>query len=120
MTNLLRIYAGVMAALLAASGANAAGTVVPIPYPYLPIVGSGQHNVACTSSTALTPPNGAMYATVQASGAQVKYTTDGLTPSANVGMTLGPGVILTLSGYTIMTTVRFFSASGTLDVEYFQ
>jgi hypothetical protein len=120
MRNLLQIYAGVLAVLLAASGANAAGTVIPLPYPYAPIPGSSQHNLAPTSSTALTVPNGALYATVQAAGASVRYTTDGTVPTASVGMTLGAGVILTLSGYPIMTTVRFISATGTLDVEYFQ
>ena len=89
------------------------------PYPYIP-KSPGQHNLAITSSTGLTVPAGATYATVQASGGTVKYTTDGTTtPTSSVGMTLSAGNSLALSGALVLANFRAISASGTLDVEYF-
>ena len=68
---------------------DSSGTIVqgvfPLPYGYTPL-SPGQHNLAITSSTALTIPTGARYATVCASTAAVKYTTDGTTtPTSSVG-----------------------------------
>lgn len=96
------------------------GTVIPLNYAYVPIAGKSQHNLACVSATALTVPNGAVYATVQAATATVKYTTDGTTPTSSVGMTLAAGSTVTLSGYAAIAAFLAISATGTLDVEYFQ
>ncbi len=94
--------------------------VVPLPYTYTPLV-PGQHNIAPTSSMALTLPTGARYATVCASSATVKYTTDGATtPTSSVGQPLAAGSCVSLSGATVLANFRAISATGTLDVEYFQ
>jgi hypothetical protein len=94
--------------------------VIPLPTPYAPL-SPGQHNLSVTSATALTVPTGARYATVCASGAAVKYTTDGTTtPTSSVGMPLAAGACLALSGPQTLANFRAISASGTLDVEYFQ
>jgi hypothetical protein len=65
---------------------DSAGTIVPgvipLPFSYTPL-SPGQHNLAATSSTALSAPIGARYATV-------------------------------------LANFRAISATGTLDVEYFQ
>jgi len=103
---------------------DSAGTVVPgvipLPYSYTPL-SPGQHNLAPISSTALTVPTGARYATVCASSATVKYTTDGTTtPTASVGQPLAAGSCVSLSGATVLTNFRAISATGILDVEYFQ
>ncbi len=103
---------------------DSAGTVAPgffpLPYGYTPLA-PGEHNVAPTSSTALVVPGGARYATVCASGASVKYTTDGMTaPSASIGQPLAAGACVSLSGATVLINFRAFSQTGTLDVEYFQ
>lgn len=79
----------------------------------------GQHNLAITSSTALTPPTGATYAVVQAKVATVSYTLDGTTaPTSSVGDTLAVGASLPLYGPAMIAAFRAISATGTLDVEY--
>lgn len=103
---------------------DTAGTVAPgffpLPYGYTPL-GPGEHNVAPTSPTALAVPLSARYATVCASGASVKYTTDGMTaPSASIGQPLAAGACVSLSGAAVLANFRAFSQTGTLDVEYFQ
>lgn len=103
---------------------DAAGTavpgVMPLPFGFTPL-SPGQHNIAPTSATSLTPPPGARYATVCASSASVKYTTDGTTaPTASIGMPLAAGACLALSGTSVLAKFRAISSAGTLDVEYFQ
>jgi len=103
---------------------DSAGTIVagviPLPYSYTPL-SPGQHNLAPTSSTALSVPTGARYATVCASSATVKYTTDGTTtPTGSVGQPLAAGSCVSLSGATVLANFRAISTTGTLDVEYFQ
>jgi hypothetical protein len=124
---MLRAWA--LAALLLAPPAAFAGIVEPVgsdavtpqgPYP-TPIAGSAQHNLAITSSTGLNVPTGAVYATVQAATATVKYSTDlNVTPTSSVGMTLAVGASLGVPGQTLMKSIRFISATGTLDIEYFR
>ncbi len=93
---------------------------MPLPYPYTPLA-PGQHNLAPTSVTALTVPAGATYATVCASTATARYTTDGITaPTASVGMPLAAGACVALSGAAVLASFRFLSATGAVDVEYFQ
>jgi hypothetical protein len=94
--------------------------VVPVPYAYIPLP-PGQHNMALSAATALTIPPTARYATVCASGAMVKYTTDGITtPTSTLGQPLIAGQCVALSGAALLTTFRAASANGTLDVEYFK
>ncbi|RBP03792.1 hypothetical protein DFR50_14240 [Roseiarcus fermentans] len=101
-----------------APGANTIGTVGP--YGYTPFSGAGQHGLAPTSAKALTVPSGAAYATICARTAEVEYTTDGSTPSASAGMPLAAGACVALSGPLVVAAFRAFSATGTLDVEYFR
>lgn len=99
------------------------GTIIPgvavPPFPYTPLT-PGQHNLVVSTATGLTIPAGATYAIVQAAGASVKYTTDGTTPTASVGMTLPSGAALALSGASVLANFRAISSAGTLDVEYFK
>jgi len=89
---------------------DSSGTIVqgvfPLPYGYTPLP-PGQHNLALTSSTALTIPTGARYATICAS-------------TASVGMPLPAGACVALSGATVLANFLAISATGTLDVEFFQ
>lgn len=99
---------------------NADGT--PVLFSYKPLT-PGQHNLAIATAggTGLTIPTGATYAVVQAATAQVKYTTDGTTaPTSAIGMTLAVGSTLALAGATILANFKAISATGTLDIEYFQ
>lgn len=117
------VSAGVSAAN-AQTYRDAGGTivpgVVPLPYAYAPLP-PGQHNLSPSSPTALTVPAGARYATVCASTSVAKYTTDGVTiPTTGVGQTLPAGSCVSLSGPAVLANFRVISASGTLDVEYFQ
>ena len=90
------------------------------PYGYTPL-SPGQHNFTITSSTALTIPAGATYATLCASTATIKYTTDGTTtPTSSVGQPLAAGSCVGLQGATVLSNLRLISATGTPDVEYFK
>jgi hypothetical protein len=92
----------------------------PLPYQYIPLT-PGQHAVTPTSSTALTLPALARYATICASNATVRYTTDGTTtPTAAIGQPLAAGACVSLSGAAVLANFRAISATGTLDVEYFK
>jgi hypothetical protein len=93
---------------------------VPLPYPYTPL-SPGQHTLSITSATALTVPAGARFANVCATTAAVRYTTDGTTtPTATVGQPLAAAACVSLSGPLMIANFRAISATGTLDVEYFQ
>ena len=102
------------------SGGTIVSGVMPLPYTYTPLPPS-QHNLAPTSATSLTVPAGARTATVCASAAPAKYTTDGVTiPTASVGQPLAAGSCLSLSGPAVLANFRVVSALGTLDIEYFR
>lgn len=103
---------------------DANGTIISgiaaIPFPYTPL-SPGQHNLAPTSATGLTIPPGARYATICASTAIVRYTTDGTTlPTSTVGMPLASGACVNLSGAIVLGNFRAFATNGTLDAEYFK
>jgi hypothetical protein len=94
--------------------------VVPLPYGYTPL-SPGQHNLAPTTATALSVPSGARFATVCASIATVRYTTDGTTtPTTAIGQPLLAGACVSLTGPAVLANFRAISSAGTLDVEYFQ
>ena len=100
------------------------GTVTPgvfaLPYGYTPLA-PGQHNVTLTAATALSIPATARYATICASGAMVRYTTDGATtPTSTIGQPLAAGACVSLSGAAVLANFRALSPTGTLDAEYFQ
>jgi hypothetical protein len=102
------------------AGGSIVQGVMPLPYGYTPLP-PGQHNLSSTTATALTIPAGARYATICASAAMAKYTTDGATtPTASVGQPLSAGSCVSLSGPSVLANFRVVSAAGTLDVEYFQ
>lgn len=93
--------------------------VLPGPYQYTPVAGA-QYNLAITSSTALTVPGTATYATVCAKTAAVNYTTDGATtPTSTVGTPLQALACVGISGAAVLTNFRAISATGTLTVEFF-
>lgn len=92
------------------------------PYAYTPL-SPGQHNLAISTvgGTALTIPTGAAFASVCNSVAATKYTTDGTTtPTASIGQPFAPGACVWFTGGTVLSNSKFFSTTGTLDVEYFK
>ena len=90
------------------------------PYPYA-VAGPEQHNLTVTSATGLAVPTGTTYAIVQAKTASVNYTLDGVTtPSGTVGITLAAGSAVSLSGAKLIANFQAFSATGTLDVQFFR
>lgn len=118
--------------LASSSGGGNTPTVVA-PYSYTPLC-PGSHGVSLATAAGLTLPTGipsggscvtqtvvATYATACASTATVKYTIDGATtPTSSVGTSLAVGTCLVLSGPTVLASFKAFSATGTLDVEYFK
>jgi hypothetical protein len=97
-------------------------TVVIAPYAYTPL-SPGQHNLSVASSTALTVPAGATYATVCVSTQAVNYTTDGTTtPTNGVGQPIAAGQCEAFSGPAVLANFRVIqkTATATLDVEYFR
>lgn len=86
-------------------------------------VSGAQYGLTVASSTALTVPTGATYATVTVEGGTVRYTSDGATtPTATVGM--GPFVVGSFLQLNInpLSNLKFIQSAGTatLDVEYFK
>ena len=103
------------------SNTGGGGSSAP-PYGFTPLTPE-QHNLAITTSTALTVPAGATFAEVCASGNNVNFTTDGTTtPTASVGMPLLTGQCQFFQGATILANLRLIqkAATATLDVAYFK
>lgn len=131
LIKLFGVFASAFAAAAACTSAAQAQTYydrsgtavqayVPLPYSFVPLP-PAQHDLAPTTSTALTIPAGARYATVCASNATIRYSTDGITiPTALHGQPLMSGSCLALSGPLLLANFRAASSTGTLDVEYFQ
>lgn len=110
-----------------APGQTTNASSLPVTQAYWTPLTPGQHGLPITSavaagSSSIAPiPANTTYATVCASGAQVKYTTDGTTiPTASIGMTLAVGSCVPLSGPTVIANFNAISATGQLDVEYFK
>lgn len=93
------------------------------PYAFTPL-SPGQHNVAVASSTALTIPATATYATICVSTGNVNYTTDGTTtPTGIFGQPILAGQCEPFSGPTVLANFRAIQQSGysaTISVEYFK
>ena len=92
------------------------------PYPAQAIAGSALHNVAIATAGGVnlsaSDPAAYTYAVVQVSTAALKYTTDGTAPSATVGMNVAVGGSLTMN-YALFNVAKFYSATGTLDIEFY-
>lgn len=117
---LLSAFALCSSQALAANAAFMTNPMTPLTYPYTPLT-PGQHNLAPTVATKLTVPTSAVYATICASTATVRYTTDGTTtPTGSVGMPISAGSCLSLAGSLVLANFNAFSSTGTLDIEYFQ
>jgi len=106
------------------SGGTVISAVVEAPFPYQPMAGTGQYGLSVNPAAGLTIPPGARYASVCAEGSTVRYTTSGTIPTASVGTPLlasstnAPCVALV--GAPVLSTFLAYSASGTLDVEYYK
>jgi hypothetical protein len=85
----------------------------PEPIAYQQIVGAA-------AATALTIPDGAVFAELVVSGQPVRWRADGPDPTAAVGMPLAVGVHKTFFLQSL-STLRFIetAASATIDVTYF-
>jgi hypothetical protein len=90
------------------------------PYSYTPIA-PAQYALPIVAATSLTVPAGALFATVQAQGATIYYTTSGATPSSVSGaLELAAGSAVFLSGAGVLAQFKAISAAGTISVEYFE
>lgn len=116
-----RILLALAAVLFAGAAAAQSLTIFSgVPYALTP-VGGNQYNVTVSGSTALTVPVGARYAIVCALTAAISYTTDGTTtPSATVGNQIQLNTCIALQGIAILNKFHALSATGKLQVEYFQ
>ena len=95
-------------------------TVTAQPYSFTPLT-PDQHNLAITTSTALTIPAGALFASVCAKGNSVNYTFDGTTtPTVSIGNPLAQGQCIFLSGPLVLANFLAIqqAATATLDVAY--
>ena len=90
------------------------------PYPFVPLSPS-QNGIGTTPAVGLTIPTNANYALVCAETATVRWTWDGTTtPTSSVGIPIAAGQCTPFSGPKILANLKFFSSSGTIDVEYAQ
>jgi hypothetical protein len=90
------------------------------PYPFVPL-GPSQNALGTTPAVGLTIPINANYALVCAETATVRWTWDGTTtPNSTVGSPIASGSCVPFSGPKILANLKFFSSSGTIDVEYAQ
>ena len=66
----------------------------------------------------LTVPTGATYCVIVAQTAEVRWRDDGGVPTGSVGMPLAAGVTLLYDG--ALKAIQFFSATGAINVSYYQ
>lgn len=100
---------------------NASGVAVDpsLPGSNLSPLGD-QQLTSLASSTALTVPAGATFATVSVTGQTVRWRTSGV-PTASLGNTLAVGQSVEISGAASLAAIRFIeeAASAVLDVSYY-
>jgi len=77
----------------------------------------GYQQLTPTSSTGFTVPAGATLAVVTADTLTVWWRDDGTAPTSTVGMPIAIGTYLAFVGN--LSTVKFISASGHLNVSYY-
>lgn len=72
-----------------------------------------------SAAAALTPPDGAAFALLNAEGENVRWRDDGEDPTATVGMLIVAGVDVTYQGN--LANIRFIevTAGATLNVSYY-
>jgi hypothetical protein len=116
MPKLLRLALPALMLLLTVQPSLSQTTIKWIPLP------GGQYGISVASSTALTVPAQSVYAVVCAETAAVRYTTDGTTPTATVGMPLASGQCVAIQGEGSLSLFRVIqqTAGATLDVSYFK
>ena len=95
---------------MARSENTVAGQDVPLGY---------QQITSLSSSTALTVPQDATRALIQAESQQVRWRDDGTAPTASVGMTLDAGSTLAYTGNLAAIRLIEVSASAKLNVSYY-
>ena len=83
-------------------------------------VGAHVNDASIASADELTVPDGATKLLIQASGADVRYTLDGTTPTAAIGFTLvaglGPVIILLEDG--VVVTLIEETTDAILDYQF--
>lgn len=80
--------------------------------------GPGQYGVSIAAVTTLTVPPYAAAAQICIEGAAARYTDDGTTPSASVGLPWAAGVCAPYGGP--LANFRIIGAGATLDVSYYK
>ena len=79
--------------------------------------GPGQYGVSITSVTSLTVPVGSVSAMICVQTASARYTDDGTTPTASIGIPVAAGQCFAYTGP--LTAFRIIGAGATIDVRYF-
>ena len=80
--------------------------------------GPGQYAVSIASVTALTVPQFAASAKICVETAAARYTDDGATPSATVGIPVAAGTCFAYAGP--LSAMRIIGSGATLDVSYYK
>ena len=80
--------------------------------------GPGQYGVAITTVTTLTVPQAAASAEICVEGAAARYTDDGTTPTASVGIPAAAGQCFTFAG--ALSALRIIGAGATMDVSFYR
>ena len=116
---MLKSFAATLAALIL--GAIIAIAISPGAHAYtLPTssAGPGQFAVSITAVTALTVPQYAAAAEICVEGAAARYTDDGTTPTASIGIPVSNGECFAYGGP--LTKFQIIGSGATLDVSYYK
>lgn len=93
-----------------------------VPFPASPIAGASQYGITIASATTLTVPSNANYAVVCVESANARYTADGTTPTATVGMPLLQNQCVSLQSNTTLQRFQIIqqTAGATIDASYYR
>lgn len=82
--------------------------------------GAAQYALAVNSATALTVPTGAAFAEICVEGQAVRYTDDGVTPTASTGIPVSASSCFQYAGPLSAFKVIGQTSGATLDVSYYK
>jgi len=117
VATIVAALASAVVLLVVAFAANARAAEMSGPSP-TSSAGPGQYAVSLSAVTSLSVPEFAVSATICVEGAAARYTDDGSTPTATIGIPVAAGQCFAFGGQ--LASFRIIGSGATLDISYYK